>query len=185
MSGARHAAPVFRCEVRIEMTTIVETPPALIPVTSGSGRGPTALAAFDAALFAAGIANYNLVHLTSIVPEGYRPVVQRIDRNEVEFGHRLYVVLASSTATQSGEEAWAGLGWVMTDGPSPWGLFVEHAGASQQAVAAAIHQSLSSMVTYRPERFGSIQQEIIGVTCEGQPACAVVAAVYQSEGWRA
>jgi len=52
----------------------------VIPVTSGVGRGRTQLAALDAALFDAGIANYNLLHVTSIIPEGCQPVVRKLDR---------------------------------------------------------------------------------------------------------
>ena len=41
-----------------------------ITVTSGTGEGPTALAAFDAALLNAGVANYNLIYLSSAIPNG-------------------------------------------------------------------------------------------------------------------
>ena len=41
-----------------------------IIVTSGTGEGPTSLAAFDAALLDAGVANYNLICLSSIIPPG-------------------------------------------------------------------------------------------------------------------
>ena len=36
-----------------------------ISITSGLGQGPTTLAAFDAALRDAGIANFNLIRLSS------------------------------------------------------------------------------------------------------------------------
>ena len=155
----------------------------VIPVTSGVGRGPTQLAALDAALFDAGIANYNLVHLTSIIPEGRQPVIRKLDRNHMEYGFKLYVVLARATATEVGKEAWAGLGWVVTEGAVKRGLFVEHAGSGQHEVTVAIHETLTAMVKYRGEEFGDIQQEVVGITCEGEPACAIVAAVYDSEGW--
>lgn len=154
-----------------------------IPITSGTGTGRTELAAFDAALFDAGIANYNLVHLSSIVPEGCRLVRHKLDRNQMEYGFKLYVVIATAMATEVGKEGWAGLGWVVTEGVQTRGLFVEHAGSSEHEVAVAIRESLTSMVKYRPDTFGEVQQEIVGITCKGKPVCAVVAAVYQSEGW--
>ncbi len=40
-----------------------------IKVTYGIGEGATKLAAFDRALFDAGIANYNLIKLSSVIPE--------------------------------------------------------------------------------------------------------------------
>jgi arginine decarboxylase len=73
---------------------------AIIPITSGVGRGRTKLAAFDAALFDAVIANYNLLHLISIIPDGFTPVVRKLDQNAVEYGFRLYVVLATATAME-------------------------------------------------------------------------------------
>jgi arginine decarboxylase len=41
----------------------------IIQVTTGTGEGPTPLAAFDAALLDAGVANYNLICLSSVIPE--------------------------------------------------------------------------------------------------------------------
>jgi arginine decarboxylase len=38
-----------------------------IYVTTGKGEGPTPLAAFDAALIDAGIPNYNLIYLSSVI----------------------------------------------------------------------------------------------------------------------
>ena len=52
----------------------VATPAAFgtIVLSTGLGVGPTALAAFDAALLDAGVANYNLICLSSVIPPGRR-----------------------------------------------------------------------------------------------------------------
>lgn len=155
----------------------------IIPVTSGVGTGKTKLAAFDAALFDAGVANYNLIHLSSIVPPGFAPSIQPIKLNDKEFGNRLYVVYSSRTAVEIGEQAWAGLGWVMTDEKVKRGLFVEQAGGSREEVEAAIKRSLESMMSYRKNKFGKIQQLVAGITCKGEPVCSLVIAVYKSENW--
>jgi pyruvoyl-dependent arginine decarboxylase len=39
-----------------------------IKIASGVGTGPTTLAAFDAALNHAGVANYNIIKLSSVIP---------------------------------------------------------------------------------------------------------------------
>ena len=39
-----------------------------IRLSSGRGEGPTPLAAFDAALLDAGVSNYNLLPLSSVIP---------------------------------------------------------------------------------------------------------------------
>lgn len=41
-----------------------------IVVTSGTGEAPSELAAFDAALHQAGVANFNLIRLSSLIPPG-------------------------------------------------------------------------------------------------------------------
>jgi arginine decarboxylase len=39
-----------------------------IQIATGTGAGPTPLGAFDAALLDAGVANYNLICLSSVIP---------------------------------------------------------------------------------------------------------------------
>lgn len=51
---------------------------SLIVVTAGVAECPTALSAFDAALMDAGIANYNLIYLSSVIPGG--SVIKRTGR---------------------------------------------------------------------------------------------------------
>lgn len=155
----------------------------IISIVSGIGVGDTALSAFDAALYSAGIANYNLIKLSSIIPEGFEPRVRRINLNDKEYGHRLYVVLASETQNQSGLRVWAGLGWVMNKAKPRTGLFVEHHGHNKEEVVNLIKKSLNTMIEYRPGKFGRIRYKIIGAKCENRPVCALVAAVYKSESW--
>jgi arginine decarboxylase len=154
-----------------------------IPITTGVGVGRTALAAFDHALFAAGIANYNLVALSSVIPTGATVGCKQLDRNDDEWGYRLYVVIAERRVVEVGAEAWAGIGYVQDETGS--GLFVEHHGSSEHQVQAQIHESLSSMVEYRSNDFGPIEMVTVGATCEDRPTCALVAAVYESAGWSA
>lgn len=155
-----------------------------IKITSGTGSGSTKLSSFDAALFSAGIANYNLIHLSSIIPENFQPVKEKVNLNNIEFGHRLYVVLASDSIDVPGQEIWAGVGWVMTKGETPKGLFVEHTGSNQEEVISLIKKSLTDMISYRPESFGEIDYEVVGIKCNEKPVSAVVAAIYQSEDWK-
>ncbi len=154
-----------------------------LKVTTGTGKGDTKLSAFDAALFDAGIANYNLIHLSSVIPEGYEPMKQKVQLNNEEFGYKMYLVISSQTETERGKEAFAGLGWVLTEDDPKKGLFVEHAGHSYEEVLNLINGSLNTMVTYRKEKFGPIQHEIVGTVCEDKPVCVLVAAVYKTEGW--
>jgi len=153
-----------------------------IRVSSGIGEGPTALAAFDAALLRAGVANYNLIPLSSVIPGG--SLVERGLHVSLpdEYGHRLYIVMARHDEHEIGGEAWAGLGWTQ-DPHTGRGLFVEGHGQSEHSVAEYLDATLDAMVAMREYPFGPHQREIIGTTCRGHPTCALVVAVYCSQGW--
>src|SRR6476619_4400762 len=94
-----------------------------ITIRSGSGSGRTLLSAFDHALQQAGVADFNLVTLSSIIPTGSR--IRSVDAT-LPGGHGdlLFCVRAQAFAEQAGDIAWAGLGWCVDE--TGGGLFVEH-----------------------------------------------------------
>lgn len=141
------------------------------------------MAAFDAALYAVGIANYNLIRLSSIIPPGFEVRVEQCAENDKNFGDRLYVVYASQIEDKVGKGAWAGIGWVLAEDGSRKGLFTEHEAGNEQEVRKLIEGTLTGMVKYRPGKYGPIQSVVSGLTCEGKPVCGLVAAVYQSMPW--
>lgn len=154
----------------------------IITITSGVGSGDTSLAAFDAALWEAGIANYNLIKLSSIIPKGSIVKTGQLKHNGKDgFGYKLYVVLSEKRENEKGKEAWAGIGWVQAkDGR---GLFVEHEGAQKKEVVRQINETLANMMEYRQETFGEINYKVVGIECKDNPVCAIVAAVYKIESW--
>lgn len=155
-----------------------------ILLTSGTGSGPTKLSAFDAALNTAGVANYNLIRLSSVIPPNSKIKVSKgpIKSKPGEWGDRLYVVMAETRVNTPNAEAWAGIGWVQ-DKKTGKGLFVEHEGANEKTVKRDIKDSLEALMKTRGVDYGSIQLEVIGKTCTHEPVCALVVAVYQAEGW--
>jgi arginine decarboxylase len=140
------------------------------------------LAAFDRALFEAGIGNYNLIVLSSVIPLGATVVRKQWQGCDEQWGDKLYVVLAEHRSEVVGEEAWAGLGWVQNEADGR-GLFVEHHGVSRQRVENQIEASLASMCAYRHGSFSPPQMAVAGTVCTGDPACALVAAVFESRAW--
>ncbi|HSW85504.1 MAG TPA: pyruvoyl-dependent arginine decarboxylase [Candidatus Saccharimonadales bacterium] len=156
-----------------------------IQISSGLGVGPTELAAFDQSLVKAGVANYNLIYLSSVLPpnsnitEDGKPKLP--DGN---WGDRLYVVIAQKRVSQRNQEAWAGIGW-MQDPKSGTGLLVEHEGHSENEVKADITNSLSALAKNRNMTFGKHQMHVVGSRCIDYPVCALVVAVYESTTWRA
>jgi len=156
-----------------------------IHVVEGTGTGPTTLAAFDAALRAANIANFNIITLSSVIPPKSTIMVSKsIPKKLVlgTWGDRLYVVMANKRVDTPNEEAWAGVGWVQ-DKKSGKGLFVEHVGGNKKTVQRDIEASLNSLMEGREDKFGEIHSEIVGATCINEPVCALVSAVYQAASW--
>ncbi len=156
-----------------------------IEIACGTGTGPNTLAAFDGALVSTGIANFNLLRLSSVIPPmtEVRPVEGRVSPIKGEWGDRLYVVMAEQRVTEPGAEAWAGIGWVQEE-ESGKGLFVEHEGFSQDEVRTDILDSLESLVASRPgTTFGSPRFVLHGAVCDGTPTCALAVAVYETASW--
>lgn len=155
-----------------------------IYLTKGTGDGPTTLAAFDSALNDAGIANYNLIRLSSVIPPG--TTIMRPENHEMpvggQWGDRLYVVMAEWRTAEIGVEAWAGVGWVV-DKQTGKGLFVEHEGTNKAKVERDIQSSLEALMKTRGVDFGEIHMELNGAVCENEPVCAMVVAVYKAESW--
>lgn len=154
-----------------------------IYIVSATGEGRTEISAFDNALHNAGIANYNLITLSSIIPPNTEvEIVDKLTWNDKEFGDRLYCVMARQITSVFGEFASAGIGWAQNkkDGR---GLFVEHHAESHDTVKKLIENSLNDMKKYRATEFQYTSDKITSIECVDKPVCALVVAVYKSEPW--
>jgi arginine decarboxylase len=151
-----------------------------ISIRTGSGVGGTLLSAFDHALQRAGVADFNLVTLSSVIPTASR--VRHVD-SPLPGGHGdlLFCVRAEAFADQPGDVAWAGLGWVTDD--TGGGLFVEHHGHSESAVIEQIEQSLTDMNANRGGGYGEIHTTLTSAECIDRPVCALVLAAYRVSSW--
>lgn len=153
-----------------------------IVLSTGRGVGPTALAAFDAALLDAGVANYNLICLSSVIPPGSTIERRRWRTPAHEWGQRLYCVLSQAREDRPGHEVHAGIGWVR-DECAGHGLFVELHDADRTRLEHDLRATLGSMQRQRGLALGAVHTEIAGARCEGEPVCALVIAVYASAPW--
>ena len=151
-----------------------------ISLRTGSGSGRTLLSAFDHALQDAGVADFNLVTLSSVIPPGSR---LRHVSNTLPGGHGdlLFCVRAEAYAEHSGDIAWAGLGWCVDE--TGGGLFVEHHGGSEESVVEQIELSLGDMNAKRGGGYGPVQMALASAHSTGLPACAVVVAAYRVSSW--
>lgn len=147
--------------------------PEKYKLTTGSGEGDTALTAFDAALLDAGLGNYNLVKLSSILPPGARPS-DRL-REEVPPGSLLPVAYGFITSDQPGQVISAAVAVGLTG--TTYGLIMEHKAA---APLAETRRQVTEMVREGLARRGLPARDILatGVECrvsQGKTACAFAA----------
>jgi arginine decarboxylase len=155
-----------------------------IKVSRGAGTGPTRLAAFDAALQAAGLAGYNIVRLSSVIPPG--AVVQEVAGADLDRGVNgdvAYCVYAAAYASNPGEQAWAGMAWADHLDGSGAGLFVEHTAASETRVRQDLVATLEAMSISRGDAYELAGQIVSSASCVDHPVCAVVVATYGTAGW--
>ena len=146
-----------------------------IRVVWGTATGPTELAAYDAALAAAGVHNYNLVTLSSVIPAGPELEVVGTAPDLGPPGEGLDVVQSAATAAP-GERAAAGIGWARSeDGP---GIFYEVDGTDPDTVRAEIREGLAAGRDLRDWTFVEEAVQVRAVAPEERPATAVVLATY-------
>lgn len=156
----------------------------LIRLSAGTGTGPTELSAFDQALVKAGVANYNLIYLSSVLPPKSEVVIdEKPQPHGGEWGDRLYVVMAQKRTSQRNQEVWAGIGWIQ-DPETGKGLLVEHEGNSEAEVRADINHSLKALAANRRQEFSAPQMHVVGTKCVDYPVCALAVAVFEPAGWK-
>lgn len=168
--------------------TPVDQPTAgpVIRISRGVGSGRTRLAAFDSALRDAGIGDFNLIRLSSVIPAGSTiKEVGAADQISGEHGDALYCVYAESFASTPHSEAWAGLAWSERDDGSGAGLFVEHAGMSEAQVLTDLDLTLEDLSAGRGGRYRSAGLLLAHAECVDHPVCAVAVATYGRGGWSA
>jgi arginine decarboxylase len=157
----------------------------VIRVSRGAGAGPTRLAAFDTAMHAAGVAGYNIVQLSSVIPP--HSVVREVtgpDQVKGAQGDVAYCVYAAAYASTPGEQAWAGLAWAMHQDSSGAGIFVEHTAASESVLRRDLAATIDMMSLTRGRLYRVAGQIVSTAVCIDHPVCAVAIAAYGTAGWR-
>ncbi|MEX0621801.1 MAG: pyruvoyl-dependent arginine decarboxylase [Candidatus Woykebacteria bacterium] len=164
-----------------------------ITVTAGSGTGSTTLSAFDTALKEAGIHNYNIIKLSSVIPPESEVVVKKWKNAPTEHGKKLYTVLAEIRSDLLGRTIAAGIGWYQTkDGR---GIFAEHhdiieslnTKEAEENVAKKIESTVRDLCKNRSYPFNkrNFKTVISSAEVRDKPTCTLVAAVYESQDFDA
>ncbi|MFC7176918.1 pyruvoyl-dependent arginine decarboxylase [Halosegnis marinus] len=150
-----------------------------IRVVWGTGTAPTEMASYDAALADAGVENYNLAYVSSVVPAGATVAATGTAPDLGPVGERLTVVQARETVPP-GERATAcaGLGWSQAaDGK---GLFYEASGRDPDAVEAAVRDGLAAGESLRAWAFEARDDRL--ETAAGDPEAYTTAVVLAAYG---
>jgi len=146
-----------------------------IRVVWGTATGPTKLSSYDAALAEAGVHNYNLVTLSSVIPAGPDIEVVGSAPELGPPGEALEVVQSAATAAP-GERAAAGIGWARSEaGP---GIFYEVKGTNPDTVREEIRAGLAAGRDLRDWEFVGEAIHVESVAPEETYASAVVIATY-------
>ena len=159
-----------------------------IKVVNGIGFGHTELSSFDSALKDSGVYNYNLIYLSSVIPENAEvEVLGKIFENTGKVGDRLYVVIAQERSSIPGEAIGAALGWYQF-GPEG-GIFVEH--HAKGVNPAVVKRKLEFLIEYSVRdlcvsRGINYEKEKLNTNMaitvvENKPKCAIVLAVFEHQ----
>lgn len=147
-----------------------------IDVVWGTAAGRTELGAFDRALAEAGIHDYNLVRLSSVVPPG----ATIVETGTVDAGHPVGtpvgVVLAEHHGADPTETVAAGIGWALAE---EGGILMEAGAPSVEACRASIEASLADARAHRDWDWQLECETVVRSREGGDPSMVVVvAAVY-------
>ena len=149
-----------------------------IRVVWGSGTAPTKMASYDSALADAGIENYNLVAVSSVIPAETDVEAVGTAPDLGPAGNRLTVVEACATTAGPGRVS-AALGWSQSVDGGP-GLFYEAAETTDsEDVERRVREGLDAGKALREWDFGESNVRVESDTAEsGGYTTAVVVAVY-------
>lgn len=121
-------------------------------ITSGSGKSQYKLVAFDKALIEAGISNYNLVRVSSILPAS----CFRRDNIDVEFGSPLHTAYAVAYSDKQGEKIATAVAVGIPKSNSDIGIIMEAVGTS----AIETEETAKNMVIEAMDNHGIILDHI-------------------------
>jgi arginine decarboxylase len=149
---------------------------SVIRVAWGRASGPTPTAAYDAALAAANVHNFNLVRVSSVIPADAHLAVLGTAPDLGDVGDALTVVQGRATRGP-GEAGAAGIGWARSD--SGRGIFYESSGDDEATVRQRIADGLEAGMALRDWEFGDRDEAVVAADPDPDAyTTAVVVAAY-------
>ena len=144
-------------------------------VTSGKAVSRVSeLNAFDLALKEAGIAQYNIVEVSSVLP----PNCKEVEPRTMPVGSIIYAVMARMDG-KGGETISAGIAWTYEENGS-YGIVAEaHGYIDEKEIQKALKHRIEEMARARGIRTGTIKYRIEGMKVpSGKYGCTIAALIY-------
>ena len=141
--------------------------PTRVHLAASAAEGITPLNAFDNALMKIGLADYNLVKVTSVFPPGAR-LVDEVDLPE---GSLVPCVYTSLTGREKGERIGAAIGLGMPGDPRLPGVVMEFsgrcsAGEAQEETKRMVIDAMYRRHTEKYEmKFAAVEHEVESCGC--------------------
>ena len=108
-------------------------------ISSGVGVAEYKLISFDNALIDAGISNYNLLRVSSILPIG----CTKAEKVDVKYGSPLLVAYGEISSNQIGERVSSAISIAIPDNNTDIGIIMEYAGVCEEKEALDIVQEMA------------------------------------------
>lgn len=151
--------------------------PTDVAVVWGVGDASTSLGSFDRALSDANLHNYNLVTLSSILPQGVAVLEQdSLEAGRWPVGEVVAVVMARNTCSEPGERIAAGIGWATAE---EGGVVMEHACGTAEACERELERYLQDARRTRGWDWNNRGRTRVVETTVGEVASVVACAVYR------
>ena len=128
--------------------------PSKFKISSGAASARQELVAFDNALIAAGISNYNLLRVSSILPIG----CQRDDVIDKKEGSALLVAYGTISSNVAGQTIASAVGIGIPEDETQVGVIMEYSGICDAGTA---EETVREMVALAMENHGIPCKEII------------------------
>lgn len=105
--------------------------PSRLFLTKGKGQHKEKLASFEDALRTAGIAPFNLVKTSSIIPPSCRLITREEGLKRLKPGQIVFLVMSESATNEAHRLTSASVGMAIPNDPSRYGYLSEHHGFGQ------------------------------------------------------
>lgn len=141
-------------------------------VRTGTGSGTQPLNAFDAALVDAGVGDYNLIRVSSILPP------QAVVGSSIPLlpGSRLPIAYGTATSVTRGRHATAAVGVGLPEDPSENGVIMEfHGHLPQDEAHDIITEMTIEAMKIRSKAYREIVVATAEIICEDRPVSAFAA----------